>query len=121
MLTYLQSLLWRNMNKPLKIDIRNVCEHNIEGPITRTFSVPRKELVDMLKTTEKENGNIIDRVEITEYEDESRWTMYNQSQIEQPVVSEVKAVAVKVTEWDIDPQYGEWSARSHHYPSNQKQ
>lgn len=108
--TYLQSLLWKNMNKPLKIDIRNVCEHNIEGPITRTFAVPRKDLISMLEKTDSKN--IVDRVEITEFENESRWTVYNPSRVDHPTVSQVKDVANEVTEWDLEPQYGEWSARA---------
>lgn len=63
----------------------------------------------MLRKTEDEN--IVDRVDITEYDDESRWTVYNPSRVEHPTVGKVKEVAVKVTEWDLEPQYGEWSAR----------
>jgi len=116
MSSYLQSMLLRTLNKPLKIDVRNVCEHNVAGPVTRTFSIPRRELINILQQTDKSGTEIMDRVDISEHEDESRWTMYNTSNMDNPSVKPVKDRSTQVQEWELEPQYGDWSAAStaHH-------
>jgi len=101
--------LHRLVSKPLKIDVRSVCEHNIHGPITRTFLVPRKDLISLLSI--KGNEDIIDRVDISEYEDESRITVYSPSRIDHPAISPIRQLSQQTTEWDLEPQYGEYSAR----------
>jgi hypothetical protein len=112
-MNHLQALLQRSINKPLKVDVRSVCENNIAGPITRTFLVPRKELLNLLKKTDAS----MDRIDVTEYTDESRCTMYNFSRIENSTVMQIAEVAETVVEWELDPQYGEWSARSSAFSS----
>lgn len=105
----LQHILRASFSKPLKIDVRNVCEHNLSGPITRTFSIPRKELVDIL---DKSPSGLIDRVDVTEFENETRATVYNMSQMDSSCVKPIREASDNVVEWDLDPQYGEWSARA---------
>ena len=106
--SHLQTILLRSINKPLKVDLRSVCEHNIAGPVTQTFSLRRKDLVSLLKNS---NEDIVDRIDVTEYNDESRLTVYNVSRMDNPAVPKIKTISEGVTHWDLDPQYGEWSAR----------
>lgn len=104
MATHIGKLLSAFLHKPLKIDIRNVCEHNMEGPITRTFTVPRKEVIRILQ--ESESKNIVDRVDITEYPEESRFVVYNKSQMDSPVITPIRQISVDIKEWELEPQYG---------------
>lgn len=113
----LQSYLINNIDKPFKIDIRSVCEHNVFGPITRTFDVKRSDLIKLLQdtsdTTKTEGVDIIiDRIDITEYPEEGRLTVHNPSRMEQPIVPKLRNVSSSQKEWDLDPQYGEGSARN---------
>lgn len=107
--SYLRKMVSKSMQKPLKLDIRSVCEYHLYGPVTRTFLLPRKELVALL--SKKENEDIVDRVDITEYDDESRLTMYSMSRMENRAVDPLSKVSTNTTEWDLDPQYDEYSAR----------
>jgi hypothetical protein len=107
-MSFLRRILEKSFQKPLKVDIRNVCEHNVEGPITRTFSIPRDQLIDILG--QQENVNLIDRVDITEYQDESRCTLYSQSIIDHSAIKPLRDIAIEVKEWELEPQYGPWSA-----------
>src|SRR6478609_3108989 len=109
MTSYLYSLLSKSLSKPVKIDVRNVCEHNFCGPITRTFNIPRKELVSILTKTDNGENEIIDRVDVTEYEEETRAVIYNSSQMDHPSIPSIRKMAEESHEWDLEPQYGEWS------------
>jgi hypothetical protein len=110
------NVLLKTMRKPLKIDMRNVCEHNVHGPVTRTFEIPRKELVALL--SKKDMEDIIDRVDVSEFEDESRLTIYSPSKMDSAAVPLIKDISSNVTEWDIEPQYGEYSARGKYFSNN---
>lgn len=105
---YVGAILSRNMRKPLKIDIRTPCEQHATGPITRTFDISRKELITLLKKNNRnENNDIIDRIEIIEYSDEERITIYNPSQIEKPIIYDIKKQSTHEEIWDLESQYGD--------------
>jgi hypothetical protein len=106
-----QRLIGRSLNKPLKIDVRDHCEYNVQGCISRTFDIPRRELITLLSSDEG-NLDVVDRIDVNEFPDEDRCVMYNPSRMDGKAVSEVRARARNVTHWDPEGQYGEWSARS---------
>lgn len=106
---YVVEVLQNSVRKPLKMDIRSVCEHNIHGPITRTFLIPRRDLIKMLQ--QEEYADLLDRIDITEYDNESRLTMYAMSRVENKVAP-ISRIAEETINWDLDPQYGEYSARA---------
>ena len=107
----LQRLLRKNLGKPLKIDVRDHCEYNLHGCISRTFEIPRRDLVALLSADEG-NMDIVDRVDISEFPDEDRCAVYNPSRMDQRGLAAVRARATGVTHWDPEPQYGEGSAGS---------
>lgn len=106
-----QRLLGRNLSKPLKIDVRDHCELNVHGCVSRTFEIPRRELIAIL-TADEGSLDVIDRVDVTEYADEDRCTVYNPSRMDRKIVPSISTKATGVTHWDPEPQYGEMSARS---------
>jgi hypothetical protein len=106
-----QKLIGRSLYKPLKIDVRDHCEYNVQGCISRTFDIPRRELIALLSSDEA-SLDIVDRIDVIEFPDEDRCVMYNPSRMDRKGVSQVRDRAENVTHWDPDGQYGEWSARS---------
>lgn len=99
--------LIKSLSKPLKIDIRNPCEHHIHGPITRTFTVPRTKLISLL--SESHTHDIIDRIDITEYGDETHASVYT-NRVDRPIIGEMRNVSSEIIEWDLEPQYSQGSA-----------
>lgn len=109
MSSHFKNLILKNLKRPFKVDLRDPCEYNVQGPITRTFEIPRKELIELLQTSD--SPETLDRIDVIEYPEEIRYTMYNSSRIDNPTVDLVRNHSSKVTEWDLDPQYGDLSAR----------
>jgi hypothetical protein len=108
MAAYLKSVLARNPTKPFKIDVRDHCHHNLEGCVTRTFEIRRRDLLDIMQET---GDDIIDRIDVAELPDEDRLALNNPSAIDQDAVGPIRRKSVHVTEWDREPQYGEMSER----------
>jgi hypothetical protein len=113
MSTALKRLLLRDLTKPFRIDVRDNCTHNLEGCVTRTFDIRRRDLLDLLQeTTQTPAGDdIVDRVDIAEYPEEDRMTIHNPSAIDRDAVAPIRRRSMGMVEWEREPQYGELSER----------
>jgi hypothetical protein len=116
MTSALKSVLLRDLSKPFRIDVRDTCAHNLEGCVTRTFEIRRRDLLDVLQETVRSPAahDIVDRVDIQEFADEDRLTLHNPSAMDRDAVAPIRRKSFGVTEWEREPQYGELSAAAHH-------
>jgi hypothetical protein len=105
--SHLYSILAQSLAKPLKVDVRNVCEHNLAGPITRTFELSRKDLVEILRRAD----TVVDRIDLTEYPNETHATLYNVSQMDNACIPAIRDVSTQTHVWDLELQYANRLAR----------
>jgi hypothetical protein len=108
MASYLKKVLTHNPTKPFKIDVRDPCHHNLEGCVTRTFEIRRRDLLDILQDT---RDDVMDRIDITELPEEDRMALHNASAIDRDEVAPIRRRSIHTVEWDREPQYGEMSER----------